>query len=320
MTSNTHHFARTVLGDVPAAELGRCYCHEHLLISPSLATRLDPDLRIDDPDIMASELSTFTRLGGKTLVDMMPPGAGREATGLIALAQCCHVNVIATTGFHRERYYDEGHWLYQYSVEQIVDLFTSEITQGMDRFGYRGPIVDRLNARAGVIKAATDYYRWTAQPETWFTAVGLAYLRTLAPISTHTEHGALAFQQVAKLTENPDPGFHNELAATGVFLEYDGPSRLKYHPDSAIISLIAQAADRGYDRQILRGSDFARRSYLPSYGGGPGLGYLLGSFAARLQREGLGHLEQRLFVDNPAQAFCFVPAPKVTAPADAGTR
>jgi 5-phospho-D-xylono-1,4-lactonase len=31
-------FVRAVLGDVPAAELGACYVHEHLIIDPSFAT------------------------------------------------------------------------------------------------------------------------------------------------------------------------------------------------------------------------------------------------------------------------------------------
>jgi phosphotriesterase-related protein len=329
MTSPPANFVRTVLGDVPAGELGRCYCHEHVLISSSLATRLDPDLRIDDPDIMAAELESFTSLGGRTVVDMMPPGIGRDATGLVSLARRCGINLIAATGFHRERYYDEGHWLYHYSTEQIADLFVAEIMDGMDRFGYRGPLVARLAAQAGVIKCATDYYRWTAHTEKWFEAAGLASLRTGAPISTHTEHGSLALEQVTKLLDlgvpaesiiighldrNPDPGLHAEIAATGVFLEYDGPSRLKYHPDSAIVALIARAAESGYDHQLLLGSDLARRSYFPSYGGGPGFGYLLGPFAARLRKEGLGQLEEVLFVHNPARALAFVPTVDVPMP------
>jgi phosphotriesterase-related protein len=51
--------------------------------------------------------------------------------------------------------------------------------------------------------------------------------------------------------------------------------------------------------------DLARRSYFPSYGGGPGLGYLLQTFVPRLRAEGLGETVQLIFVDNPARAFAF---------------
>ena len=74
---------------------------------------------------------------------------------------------------------------------------------------------------------------------------------------------------------------HRELAAMGVFLEYDSPSRLKYGPDADAVSLIRAAVEGGYERQILLGLDFARRSYYPTYGGGPGLGYLLETVTAR---------------------------------------
>jgi phosphotriesterase-related protein len=111
---------------------------------------------------------------------------------------------------------------------------------------------------------------------------------------------------IGHIDKNADPYVHADLAARGVFLEYDGPSRLKYGPDSDVVKLIAAAAEGGYGDQILLGMDLARRSYYPSYGGGPGLGYLLEVFAPRLQREGLGDMVQRIFVDNPARAFALV--------------
>ena len=76
---------------------------------------------------------------------------------------------------------------------------------------------------------------------------------------------------VGHIDKNADPYVHRDLAARGVFLQYDSPSRLKYGPDADAASLIAAAAQHGYLDQILLGMDLARRSYYPSYGGGPGL-------------------------------------------------
>lgn len=313
---------RTVNGDVPPEQLGVCYAHEHLLIFPSLPTRLEPDFLLDDLDVMEREIQAFTAIGGRTLVDMMPVGLGRNPPGLRELSQRTSTHIVAATGFHKERYYDPGHWIYHYSAEQIADLFRAEIETGMDRWGYRGPLVDRDAARAGVIKAATDYYRWTRNTEKWFEAAALAHLTTGAPIATHTEHGVLAFEQVSRLTtlgvppssiivghidKNPDPAVHTELAATGVFLQYDSPSRQKYQPDSVAVQLVAHAAEAGYADKILFGMDLARRSYYPGYSGGPGLTYLLARFIPRLRASGLGAIVPLLFEANPARAFAFTP-------------
>jgi phosphotriesterase-related protein len=310
--------ARTVTGDVDASELGICYAHEHLLISGGMPTLLDSDFLLNDRARAAEEIATFTALGGRTLVDMMPVGLGRDPEGLRALSDQTGAFIIAATGFHIEKYYDSLHWLYQYSAEQIAGLFRSEIEEGMDQYGYRGPLIKRSRARAGVIKVATGYYKWTKNTEKWFEAAAMAQRDTGVPISSHTENGVLGDRQVQYLTslgvspssiivghidKNPDPYVHRELASMGVFLEYDSPSHQKYGPDHDAVTLIASAVEHGYQHQILLGMDLARRSYWPSYGGGPGLRYLLETFVPRLKAEGLDAVVPLLLVENPARAF-----------------
>lgn len=314
--------ARTVHGDVNINELGIVHAHEHLLIGASLPTRLEPDFLLDDIDVMEREIGAFTALGGSTLVDMMPGGIGRDPRGLVELSTRTGAHIIAATGFHKERYYDHAHWLYHYDERQIADLFAAEVCDGMDRWGYRGPLVERMSARAGVIKCATDYYRWTSDTQRWFTAAAIASIQTGAPIATHTEHGSLALEQAFRLRElgvpadsmivghadkNPDPQLLRQVADTGAFLQFDGPSRVKYQPDSAIVALLRHAIEDGYADRIVIGLDLARRSYYPGYGGGPGLGYLLGVFVPRLRAEGLDDLVESLLVTAPARALGFAP-------------
>jgi phosphotriesterase-related protein len=267
------------------------------------------------------DLHAFTALGGSSVADLMPCGLGRDPAGLRSISERAGVSIIAATGFHTERWYDTQHWLYHYSVEQIAGLWREEIAVGMDQWGYRGPLLNRARARAGIIKVATGYYTWSNNTDKWFEAAALAHRATGAPIASHTEDGVLGDRQadtllshgvpadsiiIGHIDKNADPYVHRDLASRGVFLEYDGPSRLKYGPDSDAVKLIAAAAEHGYGDQILLGMDLARRSYYPSYGGGPGLGYLLGVFAPRLEAEGLGDMVQRIFVDNPARAFALV--------------
>lgn len=311
---------RTVLGDIDAGRLGICYAHEHLLIIGGMPVLLDSDFLLNDPSRAAQDLAAFVGAGGRAVIDMMPPGLGRDAEGLSKLSDATGVSIVAATGFHIERYYDSQHWLFQYSSEQIADLFRAEIEEGMDQWGYRGPLVRRTESKAGVLKVATGYYRWNKNTDTWFEAAAMAQRSTGVPISSHTEMGVLGDRQVERLVslgvpassiivghmdKNPDPYVHRDLAARGVFLEYDGLARQKYGPDSDTIRLISYAVQHGYQRQILLGMDLARRSSYPSYEGGPGLRYLLDTVVPRLRAEGLTEVVPLLFVENPARAFSF---------------
>jgi 5-phospho-D-xylono-1,4-lactonase len=324
MSATKSALVRTVTGDVDASELGVVYAHEHLLIVGGMQVLQDADFLLNDREISACEIGTFLEAGGQTLVDMQPVGLGRDPEGLRALSLQTGALIIAATGFHMEKYYDTQHWLYQYSAEEIADLLRAEVEQGMDQYGYRGPLVRRTAARAGVIKVATGYYKWNKNTDKWFEAAAMAQHATGVPISSHTENGVLGDRQVERLTalgvpassiivghidKNVDPYVHREIAAMGAYLEYDSPSRLKYGPDSDAVSLIAAAVRHGYDNQILLGMDLARRSYWPGYGGGPGLPYLLKTFAPRLREEGLGEVVSKIFVENPARAYTLAPKP-----------
>lgn len=149
----------------------------------------------------------------------------------------------------------------------------------------------------------------------------MAHRATGAPIASHTENGVLGDRQAERLMalgvpassivighmdKNADPYVHRELAGMGVFLEYDSPSRLKYGPDRDAVELIRSATEHGYADHLLLGMDLARRSYYSSYGGGPGLGYLLETFIPRLKAEGLGEAAEQIMVENPARAFALV--------------
>ncbi|MGH3143931.1 MAG: aryldialkylphosphatase, partial [Gaiellales bacterium] len=144
--------------------------------------------------------------------------------------------------------------------------------------------------------------------------------RVGAPVCVHTEHGTMGLAFVERLRErgvppervilahvdrNPDAGEHAVTAATGAWLQLDGPGRTKYWPDSTILALIADLAERGHADRLLLGGDTGRRSMLRAYGGGPGLDYVFARFKPRLERELGRELSDQLFVANPARAFAF---------------
>jgi phosphotriesterase-related protein len=133
------------------------------------------------------------------------------------------------------------------------------------------------------------------------------------------DHGTMGLEQVERLgrhgvapeaillshcDRNHDAAYHADLAATGAYLVYDGPSRTKYHSPEFVAGLIAAACAAGAQQRILLGMDLALRSYRVGYGGSPGMGFLPGCFVDVLRGHGFGDDAVAAFtVTNPAGAL-----------------
>lgn len=313
-------FVRTVLGDVPAAELGVCYAHEHLIIDPSFTTHETPDFELSDVDRAVEELARFRADGGRALVDSMPCDSGRNVVKLAELARRAGVHVVAPTGLHLAKYYDPGHWGNSYSADELAALFAADIEEGIDARDYNGPLVRRTPHRAGVIKIATGL-EFTAREERLFAAAAAAHRRTGAPILTHTEQGTLGLEQVARLRDlgvdlrhvvlshldrRPEAACHRAILASGVRVEYDSAFRWKVGQGNPTLDLVVALLPEFPD-QIMLGMDAARRGYWRSHGGAPGLSFLLQDFSTRLRAVGVTEAAlRRVFVTTPAAAFSFV--------------
>lgn len=312
-------FARTVLDDISAEEMGVTYAHEHLIIDPSFTTYTTPDFELSDVEKAVQELREFKRAGGRTLVDSMPCDSGRNVRKLAAVSRGAGVNILAPTGLHLPKYYDPGHWGNTYDVEQLARLFIEDIEQGIDAHDYSGPIVERTAHRAGVIKIATGPM-FTAREERIFMAAAEAHKQTGAPILTHTEQGELGLEQVERLEalgvdlqhvvlshldRKPERSYHREILSSGVKVEYDSAFRWKPGQGNPTLDLVVELLPE-YQSQIMLGMDAARRSYWRSYGGSPGISFLLTDFTNRLQAAGLNEgLLKRMFVETPAETYVF---------------
>jgi len=314
-------FIRTVTGDVDPADLGVCYAHEHIIIDPSFTTFRYPDFLLDSVDLACADILEFRGAGGKTLVDSMPCGGGRNAGKLAEISNRTGTYIVCPTGLHLQKYYAPGHWGEHLSVEEIGELFVGEIEDGIDARDYNGPAVCRTEHRAGLIKVATSGANPTAHERKVLAAAVLAHRRTGAPILTHTEQGEGALEQVqifrdlgANLSHivlshtdrKPDPGYHKEILSSGVLLEYDSAFRWPAGDENPTLEIVTQMVEAGFAGQIVLGMDAARRKYWRSYGGSPGLGYLLAEFVPRLRSSGLSADDiDAIFVRNPAACYAF---------------
>lgn len=312
-------FVRTVLGDIPASELGVTYAHEHIIIDPSFTTHTTPAFELSNIDKAITELKRFRADGGRSLVDSMPCDSGRNVVKLAAVARGADVNILAPTGLHLAKYYDPGHWGNFYTEEELAALFIADIEKGIDAHDYNGPLVRRTCHRAGLIKIATGE-RITPRERRIFAAAAVAHRQTGAPILTHTEQGTLGLEQVSlllglgvdpghvvlsHLDRIPDPGYHAEVLSSGVRLEYDSAFRWPESGRNPTLDLVTSLIDRFPD-QIMLGMDAARSAYWSEYGGSPGMSFLLTTFRTRLREAGLSeqHLH-RIFIATPAATYSF---------------
>lgn len=315
-------FVRTVLGDIPPADLGVCYAHEHVIIGPSFATHAHPEFLLDDMDRAATELREFHAAGGRAMIDSMPCDAGRNVEKLAALSRQTGVHLVAPTGLHLAKYYEPGHWGSRYSEAELAALFIADIREGIDAHDYNGPLLRRTPHRAGLIKIATGP-GFTAREEKIFAAAAQAHRATGCPILTHTEQGELALQQIDRLAgggvalahvclshtdRKPDVGYHREILARGVRVEFDSAFRWKPgagQPNPTLDLLLALLPE--FPDQIMLGMDAARPAYWRSHGGSPGLTFLLTTFSVTLRSAGVSaEALHRLFVSTPAATFAFV--------------
>ena len=291
---------RTVRSDIPPAELGACDAHEHLfLVTPAQAGE-----EFSDVDKAIEEAQTLAAAGAGALVDWTPIGLGRDLDGLQAVSVATGLHVVAATGLHRDVHYSSDDPLRSESEAALADRFSADLE------------------RCGIIKIGASYHAIKPFEAKTFAAAAAAHERVGAPVCVHTEHGTMGLGIVERLQElgvppasvvlahvdrNPDAGEHAETAATGAWLQLDGPGRTKYWPDSTILTLIADLAERGHSDRLLLGGDTGRRSMMRAYGSGPGLDYVFARFKPRLERELGRELSAQIFVANPARAFAFSP-------------
>jgi phosphotriesterase-related protein len=309
----------SVLGPVDPADWGPTDCHGHLFIRPGLPVELEPDFLLDDVEVAVREATAMRGAGGRVVVDCMPLGVGRDVDGLVAVAQRSKIVVIASTGFHRDRYYRADHWVRHFDAERIAELMVAEWIVGMDRSGYSGQTVDRTPSRPGAIKVATTGDEPTPVEAKLLVAVAYAAVATGLPVITHTDSFPAALLQLDVLERNgvaPDRVILShmdrhcdadqlaEACASGATVCLDWLGRLDRRPDQVVAALARDLVRRGHGDRVVLGQDLARRQYWVNYGGGPGLAHLFRTVMPMLASFELGPEEiEAIMVTNPRRAY-----------------
>ncbi|WP_033294983.1 phosphotriesterase [Amycolatopsis jejuensis] len=285
---------RTVLGDVPPAELGACNAHDHLFLrSPAL-----PGQELDDPAAALAELRSFAALGGRAVAQWTPWGMGPRNEDLPELSRQSGVHLIAATGMHQAKHYaglPHG---------PLTDLFVHDLTAAQPK--------------AGLIKVAGAFHHLDEHARHTLAAAAEAHHATDAPIAVHLEGGTAALDVLhllcvthlvpphriilGHLLRFPDPRTHRQAAESGAFLAFDGPSRAHHTTDWLLLETLSTLATAGHAEQLLLGADTTTAT-ARSTADGPGMAFLLRSIQPRIEQELGRALASKIFVENPSRAF-----------------
>lgn len=176
----------TVLGAVPAGQLGITLMHEHTATGP-----IGWEKKQDVKEVAATVIVAVReaqKFGVKTIVNAGPEALGRNVELDKIVSGETGVNIISSTGMYMNPADLPGPE--KDTIERLAERFIQEITTGIGKSG----------VRAGAIKVATSYQAIYPYEEAILKAAARASRETGVPIITHTHDGTMGPQQAEMLT------------------------------------------------------------------------------------------------------------------------
>ncbi|MFE5256802.1 phosphotriesterase family protein [Streptomyces coelicoflavus] len=313
--SNT---VNTVLGPVPAAELGVVSVHEALLsVVPGAEHAYDITFdRAGTFETLAARLNDFKAHGGGTIVDSTGMFHGRDVRLYETLARATGVHIVASTGQGPEDLLG-GYFLTPqtnpptpWPAGKFADLFTREVTEGM--------VVPRVERRgaAGLVATAATRTGMTATDESLFRGAARTGLATGVPVSVRYGKDALhdldvvldeklpADRVVVGGLDRKDAvaaGAPLEVARRGAYVALDhvGTQDEDHVTDAERVALVLELAEAGLTGRVLLSAGATGVAK-----GHPGndlpYSHVLTDFVPLLEDKGLGEDDvRRILVDNP---------------------
>ncbi|WP_030902854.1 aryldialkylphosphatase [Streptomyces sp. NRRL F-5126] len=313
--SNT---VNTVLGPVPAEELGVVSVHEALLsVVPGAEHAFDITIdRAEIFEVLAAKLKDFHEHGGGTIVDSTGMFHGRDVPLYATLSRTSGVHIVASTGQGPDAMLG-GYFLTPqtnpptpWPADRFADLFAREVTDGM--------VVPRVERRGGAGIVATSATRegMTATDESLLRGAARAALTTGVAVSFR--HGSDAVQELdVVLDEKLEAGRvavggldREDAVAAGAplavarrgayaVLDHVGTEDGAHISDAERAALAAQLVRAGHGDRVLLSCGATGVAK-----GHPGndvpYSHLLTTFVPLLEAQGLSDEDtRRILVDNP---------------------
>ena len=333
----------TVLGPIPAEQLGVTLMHEHLLLDatpwhrPSELASLRPiathpvsieslgllhndpfmcrdNCELFDEETAIAEARRFQLAGGNTIVDPTCRGIGRDGRALQRISRATGLHVIMGTGYYLHPAHPPH--VKQMSLDAIAAEIERDVAEGAD------------GVRAGIIGEIGISKDFTAEEEKVLRAAARAQKGTGVPLEVHLpgweRHGGRVLDVVAEeggdlrktilCHMNPsgkDLTYQSDLANRGAWLEYDMIGMDYFYADQQAQSpsdqenaeALSRLREAGLLGSVLVSQDIFIKIQLVRYGGA-GYAHILDHFVPRLRRHGFTDQDiQMLLVDNPRRVF-----------------
>lgn len=333
----------TVTGDIPAADLGICLVHEHVLndvtswwhepfhprqerlaheplaMDQLWELRQDPfasrdNCRLDDVELAIREVGMFAELGGSTILEATSASIGRNPQGLRQVSMSTGVRIVMGAGLYLDSSMPSE--VDELTVEDIAEGILADINDGVDGIhsGFIGEI--------GVSAEFTDRERKSLE------GACVAQRESGLPMQVHLPGWFRLGHDVLDLVEgvgadvsstvlchmNPsghDVEYQESLLTRGAWLQYDMVGMEVFYADQSAQSPsdeenarhLSRLIDRGWKSRLLISSDIFLKSLLRTFGG-PGYGHVIEFFLPRMQRHGVDpETAMALVTDNPRQLF-----------------
>lgn len=276
---------------------------------------------LTDEKIATSELMHFVASGGRTVVDPTNRGIGRDHRGLARIARTTGLNIIMGSGYYVGKTHPGD--MDSRTQEQLTREILDELEHGVDGTGIRPGFIGEI----GCSYPLTDNERKSLR------AAVDAQLASGACLMVHPgrdpnspwdiinvvkENGGRLDRTIICHIDRTctERDWLARLADTGCYIEYDlfGNESSYYPPnpkvdmpsDAQRMDLVKWHFERGEGDRLLISHDIAHKTRLREYGG---LGYdhITTNLVPRFLCRGFDRKQvDRLLVDNPADAFCFV--------------
>jgi phosphotriesterase-related protein len=228
----------TVLGQIPAEELGRTLAHEHCLIdlsvwfsAPTETSRkgdadrpiemsMLADLRrrpfsttrdnmiLDDEELAIEELGYYVRAGGRSVIDVTCYGLGRDVRALQRISRGTGLNIVASTGVYVENAHPD--WVADMDEDTLGEFMADEVLHGVAGTDVRCGLIGEIGL-TGIPRGAgrTKVGPITPAEEKVLRGAARASAKTGVSVSVHTDpidpHAALPAVDILE-EEGVEPG------------------------------------------------------------------------------------------------------------------
>lgn len=300
----------TVLGPIPAKDLGATLPHEHIFLDFIGAAEVSKDRY--DPDVIFEAtlpyLEQVKDLGCDTLVECTPAYIGRDAALLKRLAKESGLQILTNTGY--------------YGASKNKFLPRHAMTENADELAARWLVewrdgIEGTGVRPGFIKIGVDRGKLSDVHRKLVRAAARAHLACGLTIAAHTGNGEAAMDELHTLKEEGvsanafiwvhaqterDPDVHARAASLGAWVEFDNvsPKDLARH-----VEMVKAMKERGLLNRVLVSHD-AGWYEVGKPNGGTFRPYdtLFKEFLPALKEAGLSQDEiDQLLILNPREAF-----------------